>query len=833
MDGTAKYSVCDRTIHKAVSNPTVHEAMTEIVATPVGGILWCDDHDDHVDREAFCFCTECHVALCEECVPIGHVGHNVMQPNALAASLLQLLPAFDEGVGRLSVLVDPALQGAVVASESAETAVVLAKAAFARLREALHRREACVVQAITAESKRRAKVLEAQAAELEVGTVQALAVVQVGRAALAAHNTAAIDKVYRLATNSAGLLNGALFLKESPHIACNLQVAGLRRALGTVGRILGDPARECARTCHARGCGVSVSLCKTDDLHELLAYFAKGTPHSVLASTAFCQAVATMLSRDVRNECLCVHPEVLGALNKIDPLARGKGTAYRDAPGWDQRELDLWLCTSPECPMPQVLGLCEAWCMAVSVVMRTNLTHSTLVTREIATASLQIIESLTSSPRLLELAPYCIRAWEVWGLMPVGVRRAQGSCMVTPWRKMLETFSDFPHLLAKLWRVTTMIDALWLAVPSFPNLVVETMRKHPRNEMLQVEGLKTAACSEGTDPSQTASRVAFDTSACLELMLAATELFPWSPSIHIAALEYLWRVLPKLMSRPIEPAIRRMVADTLARPHLGSAVHERAMGLMGFFMRTTPATLREGWLEKEVLVPLSGRAIDVWRVLGKIRLIGGFDEACALPLAMRPRLCAGLLAAMATHIAIEPIQYAGCCLLAEWSTKLKRGTPATQSEEDEVAASIAAMRAHPTSERLHAAACRHILTSDPERPEVVEAVHSALTAHPRLLCEAGLDIWPKQKSLPEKLCDIADAHREEERMLFSVLSVLSAFFYGGWGWRRINRRVISIVGYALKRFPGLIHCSGAVSFTQFLFDIENDARRWTGPRVYT
>ena len=787
-------AVCAGVTRDVDSMPAGGDA-TPLVSAPVtpGGIahaasapgksgdgepLCCDGHPD---REALCFCPQDGTLLCVECVTMGgHNTHGVVQPDALATMLGPLLAMFEDGAAEMSALAAPVLAGAVEVSSSGEAAVMRAKDVFAHLHELLDKREALVLHTISAESKRRAKALETQAAELEVTIAQGRAVVQAGRAALETLDPSAIARAHRLAATSRGLLDGAMFLKETPHVVCNLGLTEIQHALCALGEIGPDPSLDCAQACYAAG-RLEPSAAAW---RQLLAAFSSVGPAvsaSPAAAIAFCQAASTLFAKDSIRRFTCANDDVLVALAKIIPKPTASSMATPD--------------------LQPYLAQCEAWCKAVGHAIAHVRDGGVAPLPEMCSAVghgltvvLRTLVELLPVAKLL--APSCyIHVWKTVSLFGGDEAKAfrflpRVAESVDLWNRTLEAFSESPDVLAKLWASYTWwtgsMDPVNAAV--FSEHVIGTMQKFPSHEMVQAAGLNVGA-SHG-HVLQVFPNVA-------ELGLGAMAIHPRSEPVHRGAFALVTRDLRALRSTM---DLVRAVSTALAQPCF--CADTRTLGLW-LQQQSHGPTSQERWLETDYLAPLSGSPSVVLKVLARILMC---SSSSLFDMAFSELLYSAVGAAAAAHAAIEPIHFAVCRVVAEWS---RRGPNTWFPADAKFAVVSRAMRAHPNSERVQLEGGRAIglaLKWIPDRDNM-GSLCSAVVTHPHLptLLSRVLPDPCKHALLEAAMCTAAESWLDDEQVLFFMLRTFYTADAAGTRSCKANQptRIHAIARHAIERFPWL------------------------------
>ena len=321
--------VCDTPIRETGRNPEVTIAANawtvaaarvrvdpppDVVATTLGGDggleeggVPCGDLElvqcqRHPNQYVYYVCRVSGTPLCMAC--ISDIDHEVqcctshwgnLRPfvEGVEPALEVLLDEFESSVRRSGHAEVAATAGVAAVIAAGEVAAEQTKKMFASLRKQLDAREASLSQEVRAETRRRTKVLETQAAELSVTAAQAQAVVRVGRTALSGADPVAIARAHKLAFTSRGLLDPHLALKASPSLALQLDVPQVQRLLeAALVAADDDPAHECALACHTFSQRAPHN--SDDELAHLLQMCA---PHlsSPATGVAVCRAVATHL----------------------------------------------------------------------------------------------------------------------------------------------------------------------------------------------------------------------------------------------------------------------------------------------------------------------------------------------------------------------------------------------------------------------------------------------------------------------------------------------------------------------------------------------------------
>ena len=439
----------------------VAEAASCAASSDTTAAVWCARHPD---QELLFVCTVTNVPMCVTCAGECGMEEHFRAITPLAdeqaeSSLVSVLGEFETSVARVLRTEAVAAAGVAETVAAGEYAIEQTKAKFEALRKLLDTSEARLLQASGAETRRRAKVLEAQATELGVTAAQAQAVVRVGRTALESADPLAIARAHKLAFTSRGLLDPHLALKVSPALTLQMDVAGIQRVLEVahVGAI-DDPAHDCALASHTLG---------QRQVHDTRAEWAllletcsPHLPHPV-ASAAFCRAVSTLLTKlhtdPLSDGCQCCCGQVYDALIRAMP-PRGS--------------LDsVW---------------CEAWCEAATHVgeVMTCVDHALddCMVATLGARVLAVLEQVASGCGF-ELS---WRAWRAAAFLNnhYGLGKAQ---VVRLSIAAFATFADSPDALSNV-----LLGAAMLGVGDIDlsSAVFGAMVRHLGHEQFQVHGLQ-------------------------------------------------------------------------------------------------------------------------------------------------------------------------------------------------------------------------------------------------------------------------------------------------------------------------------------------------------
>ena len=738
----------------------------------------------HGDREAFCYCPqECQV-LCMECMMADHIGHAVIQHAETSSLLADILPRFTRAAADMSASATAAGIDATEALRSSEHAAMQAKEMFANLREALARQEACLLQALGAEGRRRSKAFQVQAVELEVGAAQADAVASAGRRALMApRDLVGIVNVLKLATRSEGLLTPALFPKENPLIACRLDVAGVCRILDESGVASGgalDSARVCARGCysasqHDRPIAAA--------WRQLLEVFDEHHFREAVAAMAFCRAATVLIDKGkgtVVNWCEYIAGDIF------------------------QRFAGIVLPATADLDASQAM-LCEVWCLALASLVTKNIAGDTLAPFLAAFRArvVTVLEQSTGPDTVMCFAS-ALKVW--WALTrPGSNRRAVCDPVVSLcWNRMVDLLMPFPNQLVELFG-----PGFEVPTPAFVLKTVDVMQAHPTHEMLQARCLDTLG-------SDTFVMTAFDEAVGLEtlaprmveVMLQAMGLHPRSSPVHQGALKLLRRVSGATRGlRPViipSVQIADIVAGVLAQPQFCLRVYRQ--GIFALITRNDVMELttaaRRTWYEEHVVRLLSPEAppLDVWTGLTTLNQFSLFLLCAAEKLWLEPIVAAAVNA----HVGVEPIQFAG---------HPKRLNLMNDHHATADTIILNGLRAHSESSRLRCEAFGW-MTFQISRPRdaTIDAIHAELVLHP---CSADVAvavcIWfrcgrHRHDALDRMACDLIESINDEGQLGYAIESFCwAAFPLAGRGppHRWLLNRMAFIVQRALERYPGL------------------------------
>ena len=170
---------------------------------------------DHPRKEAFCFCLDHSVPVCETCVKETHAGHAFASFGTGRTRVEGLVARFVQDISHLEVAEEAVVSGLVELADTHEVALETTAATFRQLHEMLSKAETSMVHTLAKERRRRQKVLEAQAAELATSVAQARVVVKTSKLALDRGDPYSLSAAHALVSSSIGLLDGVMFLLKS------------------------------------------------------------------------------------------------------------------------------------------------------------------------------------------------------------------------------------------------------------------------------------------------------------------------------------------------------------------------------------------------------------------------------------------------------------------------------------------------------------------------------------------------------------------------------------------------------------------------------------------
>ena len=422
----------------------------------------------HPDKELLFVCEEFGTALCSVCAGEynGFTAPKLVPfADGAAPALELLLEEFESTVIRANRVEATATCGAANVVTAGETAALQTKEVFASLRESLDRQEARLLQAVGAETRRRAKVLEAQATELAVTRTQTQAVVRMGQSALASADPAAIARAHKLAHASRGLLDPHLALKASPALEARLDVDGICRILeAAVVAAEDDPTYACALEYHSHSRRhLDPSCSYTAAEWARLVATSSLYLHTPPSGTVFCRAAAVYFKH------MLVEPGWDGCRCQF-------GQAYRDL----LRAMPPAGCLDD--------AWCEAWCEALACLGDFE-NFPRCLAAELNAGILRVLERAgTEGVRMTSLA------WEVIcpflrsvGVVALADHDALDEAVIPAISAAFGSFAEDPDALCMVLHGAAHLRRLGISL--FP-MVFESMRKHPDHERLQVWGLK-------------------------------------------------------------------------------------------------------------------------------------------------------------------------------------------------------------------------------------------------------------------------------------------------------------------------------------------------------
>ena len=450
---TAMCCVCDTYIRMSVPNtgvlgPVQFETVAVCGTAPSDGGFCC--WSPHVDDEGFIpppspstsvaepgasvvlsvkcckhpeldvlFTDAVGATLCEVCARDRDITGWVFPFVGNAEPVLSLLlEDFECAVVRMRRSEAAAVSGIAAVVDAGETAMEQTKAACATLRRMFDAREASLLQEAGAETRRRVKVLEAQAGELATTASQAQAVIRVGRAALVSADPGAIARAHKLAHTSRGLLDPHLALKVSPKLTAQIDVAAIQRILeaGRVGAA-DDVAHERALACHNfvqhQPCGtVAARPCLFETCTKLME-LCSGDVSARATGVAYCRSICVRHARGLTEPgadsgCWCGCVGALQALVRAAPPAELLGGTVSGDPllhTWCEAWCEALVCitSASTLEVPEAEGLLEAVKGVQFRLLGHAATHGTVLSRW-AWLALEVHSDNATKARIVETA---------------------------------------------------------------------------------------------------------------------------------------------------------------------------------------------------------------------------------------------------------------------------------------------------------------------------------------------------------------------------------------------------------------------------------------------